>query len=76
MLETEICTEPRKVQISIGTPAYNRANLALFCAGFVTFITLYDLQPLLPLFAKEFSVSPAVASLPLSVPRWLWRWAC
>ena len=32
----------------------------------VTFVTLYDDQPLLPLFAREFGVSPAVASLPLS----------
>ncbi|MDU0460457.1 MAG: MFS transporter [Geobacteraceae bacterium] len=53
-------------QIRIGTAAYRRANMALFCAGFVTFITLYDLQPLLPLFAREFSISPAAASLPLS----------
>jgi len=53
-------------QIRIGTRAYRRANLALFCAGFVTFITLYDLQPLLPLFAREFNISPAAASLPLS----------
>jgi YNFM family putative membrane transporter len=52
--------------IGVGTPAYRRANLALFCAGFVTFLTLYDLQPLLPLFSQEFGVSPAVASLPLS----------
>ena len=56
----------REGQIRIGTIAYRRANLALFCAGFVTFITLYDLQPLLPLFAKEFGISPAMASLPLS----------
>jgi YNFM family putative membrane transporter len=53
-------------QVSAGTPAYRRVNLALFCAGFVTFITLYDVQPLLPLFAREFNVSPAMASLPLS----------
>jgi YNFM family putative membrane transporter len=53
-------------QIRVGTPAYRRVNLALFCAGFVTFITLYDVQPLLPLFAREFDVSPAMASLPLS----------
>lgn len=56
----------RDGQIRIGTPAYRRANLALFCAGFITFVTLYDLQPLLPLFAHEFGVTPAVASLPLS----------
>ena len=53
-------------RVSVGTPAYRRVNLALFCAGFVTFITLYDVQPLLPLFAREFGVSPAQASLPLS----------
>jgi YNFM family putative membrane transporter len=53
-------------RVSVGTPTYRRVNLALFCAGFVTFITLYDVQPLLPLFAREFGVSPALASLPLS----------
>jgi len=59
-------TSSREGQIRVGTPAFRRANLALFCAGFVTFVTLYDVQPLLPLFAQEFGVSPAVASLPLS----------
>lgn len=58
-------TDPPR-QISVGTAAYRRVNLSLFCAGFVTFITLYDVQPLLPLFAREFAVTPAVASLPLS----------
>jgi YNFM family putative membrane transporter len=53
-------------QVRVGTPDFRRINIALFCAGFVTFITLYDLQPLLPLFAQEFKVSPALASLPLS----------
>jgi YNFM family putative membrane transporter len=36
-------------------------------AGFVTFVTLYDVQPLLPVFAVEFRVSPAMASLALSL---------
>lgn len=53
-------------QVRVGTSEFRRINIALFCAGFVTFITLYDVQPLLPLFAREFGVSPAVASLPLS----------
>ena len=53
-------------QVRVGTHEFRRINIALFCAGFVTFVTLYDVQPLLPLFAQEFSVSPAVASLPLS----------
>jgi MFS transporter, YNFM family, putative membrane transport protein len=58
---------PPSEGIQIGTPVYRRINLALFCAGFVTFVTLYDVQPLLPLFAREFGVAPAVASLPLSI---------
>jgi MFS transporter, YNFM family, putative membrane transport protein len=52
--------------VRVGTREFRRINVALFCAGFVTFVTLYDVQPLLPLFAREFGVSPAVASLPLS----------
>ena len=52
--------------VRVGTSEFRRINVALFCAGFVTFVTLYDVQPLLPLFAEEFKVSPAMASLPLS----------
>ncbi len=52
--------------VRVGTAEFRRINVALFCAGFVTFITLYDVQPLLPIFAEEFGVSPALASLPLS----------
>jgi len=66
MSKQETCSAAPKGKVSIGTPAYRRVNLALFCAGFITFITLYDVQPLLPLFAREFGVSPAMASLPLS----------
>lgn len=54
-------------QVSVGTPAFRRINVALFCAGFVTFVTLYDVQPLLPVFAREYGISPALSSLPLSV---------
>lgn len=53
--------------IEIGSARYRRANVALFIAGFITFVTLYDIQPLLPLFALEFHVSPATGSLPLSI---------
>lgn len=54
-------------QIRRGTSAYLRARLAFFAAGFVTFVTLYDVQPLLPEFSREFDVSPALSSMPLSV---------
>lgn len=52
--------------VRVGTSQFRRINIALFCAGFVSFVTLYDVQPLLPLFAQEFGVTPAIASLPLS----------
>ncbi|WP_051554332.1 MFS transporter [Desulfobulbus elongatus] len=53
-------------RIQSGSIAFRKVNLALFAAGFVTFITLYDVQPLLPEFAREFGIRPAWASLPLS----------
>ena len=53
--------------IKSGTKRYRQINLAFFSAGFVTFITLYDVQPLLPVFSKEFGVPAALGSLPLSV---------
>jgi len=56
-----------EVRISSDSPRYRLVNLALFCAGFITFVTLYDIQPLLPLFSREFGVSPAIGSLPLSI---------
>jgi len=53
--------------IQVGTPVYRRVNLAFFLAGFVTFVSLYAVQPLLPEFSKSFGVSPALGSLPLSL---------
>lgn len=49
-----------------GTPAYRRANLAMFVGGFATFVLVYSTQPLLPLLADEFGVSAARASLSVS----------
>ena len=53
--------------IKSGTKRYRQINLAFFAAGFVTFITLYDVQPLLPVFSREFGVTAALGSLPLSL---------
>ena len=50
-----------------GTKTFRQINLAFFAAGFVTFITLYDVQPLLPVFSREYGVPAALGSLPLSV---------
>lgn len=60
--------EERKLTyIQKGTAEYKKASLALFFGGFVTFAILYTTQPLLPIFAKEFHVSAASASLTVSV---------
>ncbi|RUL56974.1 MULTISPECIES: MFS transporter [Lysinibacillus] len=50
-----------------GTKEFKLANLALFAAGFIIFANLYITQPLLPQFSEEFHVSPAIASLSLSL---------
>ncbi len=52
--------------LEAGTPAYRRANLAMFVGGFATFALLYGPQPLLPLLAGHFGVTPASASLSVS----------
>jgi MFS transporter, YNFM family, putative membrane transport protein len=53
--------------IERGTPAFRRANLALFAAGFATFALLYCVQPLMPLFSRDFAVGAAASSLSLSL---------
>lgn len=53
-------------QIEADSPAFRRANLALFIGGFATFALLYATQPLLPELAREFAVGPAWSSLAVS----------
>ncbi|PLY00871.1 MAG: MFS transporter [Desulfuromonas sp.] len=60
--------------IERGTKNYRHANLALFFAGFVTFSTLYTFQPLFPILVADFSISPATASLTLSVATFALAW--
>jgi YNFM family putative membrane transporter len=50
----------------LNTARYWLASFALLLAGFATFASLYDVQPLLPALAHQFDVSPATASLALS----------
>jgi YNFM family putative membrane transporter len=50
-----------------GTPEYRNANLALFAAGFATFALMYCVQPLMPVFAADFGITPIRSSLSLSV---------
>jgi YNFM family putative membrane transporter len=48
-------------------PAYRRTNRALFFGGFSCFALLYCVQPLMPLLAQEFALTPAQSSLSLSL---------
>jgi YNFM family putative membrane transporter len=49
------------------SPAYLRISLALFLAGFCTFSLIYCVQPILPDLARDHALSPATASLALSL---------
>jgi YNFM family putative membrane transporter len=50
-----------------GTRGFLRISLAMFSAGLATFTTLYAVQALLPALADQFHLSPATASLSVSV---------
>lgn len=63
----EQTAKPAAAKILRGTAAFHRTNLALFSAGFSTFALMYCLQPLMPLFAREFHVSAAQSSLCISL---------
>jgi YNFM family putative membrane transporter len=53
--------------IAAGSPEYKRTNRAMVFGGFSTFALLYCVQPLMPLLARQFTLSPAQSSLVLSV---------
>ncbi len=60
--------EPQEKQFLLkGTAPYKRASIALFLSGFATFSLLYCVQPLMPIFAEHFAISPAASSLSLSL---------
>ena len=54
------------MHVTPGTPAFRRVNLALTTAGFSTFLLMYAVQPLLPVFAHEFAISAPTSSLAMS----------
>jgi YNFM family putative membrane transporter len=53
--------------IAAGSPAFRRINRAMAFGGFSVFALLYCVQPLMPLLAQDFSLTPAQSSLALSV---------
>ncbi|MDR3482989.1 MAG: MFS transporter [Burkholderiaceae bacterium] len=54
-------------RIRAGTPEFRRSNRALFLGGFSTFSLLYCVQPLMPIFAREFGLSAVQSSWSLSI---------
>ncbi|AVR95817.1 MFS transporter [Pseudoduganella armeniaca] len=54
-------------RIAVGTPDFKRSNRAMFFGGFSCFALLYCVQPLMPLLAHEFALTPAQSSLSLSI---------
>ena len=50
-----------------GTREYRQASLVLFVAGLMAFAMLYVVQGILPAVSRSFDVSPAMASLTLSL---------
>jgi YNFM family putative membrane transporter len=47
--------------------SFRRTNRAMFFGGFSCFALLYCVQPLMPLLAQQFSLTPAQSSLSLSI---------
>ena len=58
---------PVRGPIAAGSPAFRRINRAMAFGGFSVFALLYCVQPLMPLLAQDFSLTPAQSSLALSV---------
>ena len=53
--------------IAAGSADFKRINRAMAFGGFSTFALLYSVQPLMPLLARDFALSPAQSSLALSI---------
>ena len=52
--------------IEYGSSAFKAVLFSLFLAGFATFSSLYCVQPMMPILADYFQVSPTQSSFPLS----------
>ncbi|WP_216936147.1 MULTISPECIES: MFS transporter [unclassified Acinetobacter] len=53
--------------IEYGTTAFKAVIFSLFLAGFAIFSSLYCIQPMMPILADYFQVSPTQSSFPLSL---------
>ena len=57
----------RRTHVARGSRAFWKINLAVFSAGFSVFLLMYAVQPLLPIFTREFHINAATSSLALSL---------
>lgn len=62
-----INTTPKKHYIQRDDALYLRVTLSFFTVGLATFALLYFVQPILPMLSEDFNISPATASLSLSL---------
>ncbi|MFZ3579359.1 MFS transporter [Virgibacillus sp. DJP39] len=60
----EMCTEKERYRRN--QPEFWKLTIGLALASFFIFANLYNVQPLLPIFSREYNVSPTVSSLSLS----------
>ncbi|WP_343153641.1 MFS transporter [Buchnera aphidicola (Mindarus keteleerifoliae)] len=58
--------KPKKKLIRKKTKEFRKIAISFFFAGFSTFSVLYCVQPILPIFSKEFHLTPSQSSLSLS----------
>lgn len=63
----EVNEPDASVHLKRGTREYRRSSRAIFATGFMTFAMLYIVQGIMPSISRDFSVSPATASLTLSL---------
>ena len=66
VVTVENVIESEVMPLRRGTSGYRTVTVALFAAGLSTFISMYAAQALLPAFAEDFHVSPAVSALSVS----------
>lgn len=66
IVEAEAALVDLEQFIERGTRTFRLTNVALFAAGFTTFALIYCVQPIMPVFSREFGISAAEASLSLS----------
>lgn len=62
-----VAPRPVPLRHARGSAGYRRVNLALFLAGCATFALLYTTQTLLPQLSERFALTPAAASMSVSV---------